>query len=70
MAVMGVLGEMFPSRKLRSEAGEAGDGQRWRLGPIDLDRDVVELHRVDPAPADDPAPGAPDGPPPPPSPAP
>ena len=34
---MGVLGEMFPSRKLRSEAGEAGSGQGWRLGPVDLD---------------------------------
>ena len=43
---MGVLGEMFPSRKLRSEAGEAGDGQGWRLGPIDLDAGVVEVHRV------------------------
>ena len=50
---MGVLGEMFPSRKLRSEAGEAGNGQGWRLGPIDLERNVVELHRVDPEPADD-----------------
>ena len=49
---MGVLGEMFPSRKLRSEAGEAGSGQGWRLGPIDLDNDVVELHRDDPEPAD------------------
>jgi hypothetical protein len=39
---------MFPSRKLRSEAGEAGNGQRWRLGPIDLDAGVVEVHRVEP----------------------
>lgn len=46
---MGVLGEMFPSRKLRSEAGEAGDGQGWRLGPIDLDKGVVEVHRAEPA---------------------
>ena len=50
---MGVLGEMFPGRKLRSEAGEAGDGQRWRLGPIDLDADVVEVYREDPEPDDD-----------------
>ena len=50
---MGVLGEMFPSRKLRSEAGEAGSGQGWRLGRVDLDSDVVELYRVDPGPADD-----------------
>ena len=60
---MGVLGEMFPSRKLRSEAGEAGDGQGWRLGPIDLDAGVVEVHRAEPEPEDGEAP-APDGPPP------
>jgi len=57
---MGVLGEMFPSRKLRSEAGEAGNGQGWRLGPIDLDAGVVEVHREE---LDDDAP-TPDGPPP------
>ena len=50
MADVGVLGEMFPSRKIRSEAGEAGDGQGWRLGPIDLDKGVVEVHRTEPAP--------------------
>ena len=58
---MGVLGEMFPSRKLRSEAGEAGNGQGWRFGPIDLDAGVVEVHRAEPD-EDDPTP---DGPPPP-----
>jgi hypothetical protein len=47
---VGVLGEMFPSRKLRSEAGEAGSGQGWRLGPIDLDTGVVEVHRTEPEP--------------------
>jgi hypothetical protein len=52
---MGVLGEMFPGRKLRSEAGEAGSGQGWRLGPIDLDKGVVEVHRAEP----DPGPNAP-----------
>jgi hypothetical protein len=45
---MGVLGEMFPGRKLRSEAGDAGSGQGWRLGPIDLDSGVVEVHRPEP----------------------
>ena len=60
---MGVLGEMFPSRKLRSEAGEAGNGQGWRLGPIDLDAGVVEVHRG-PEPDEDDAPTL-DGPPPP-----
>jgi hypothetical protein len=53
VAGMGVLGEMFPSRKLRSEAGEAGDGQGWRLGPIDLDSGVVEVHRAEPEQVDD-----------------
>jgi hypothetical protein len=61
---MGVLGEMFPGRKVRSEAGEAGNGQGWRLGPIDLDAGVVEVHRAEPDPdpdsdEDDPAPDAP-----------
>jgi hypothetical protein len=52
---MGVLGEMFPERKLRSDAGEAGSGQGWRLGPIDLDAGVVEVQRAVPElePADD-----------------
>jgi hypothetical protein len=61
---MGVLGEMFPGRKVRSEAGEAGNGQGWRLGLIDLDAGVVEVHRAEPDPdpdsdEDDPAPDAP-----------
>jgi hypothetical protein len=50
---VGVLGEMFPDRKLRSDAGEAGNGQGWRLGPIDLDADVVVVHRTEPEPDDD-----------------
>ena len=50
---------MFPSRKLRSEAGEEGSGQGWRLGPIDLDAGVVELVPVDPEPDDDQPPGSP-----------
>ena len=45
-----MLGEMFPDRKLRSDAGEAGSGQGFRLGPIDLDGGVVEVHRAEPAP--------------------
>jgi hypothetical protein len=43
--LMGVLGEMFPGPKIRDEAGEDGDAQQWRLGPVDLDRGVVEVHR-------------------------
>jgi hypothetical protein len=58
---MGVLGGLFPSPKISDEAGEAGDGQKWRLGPIDLDKGVVEVHRAPdppepPEPAPDPAP--------------
>ncbi len=60
---MGVLGEMFPSRKLRSEAGEAGSGQGFRLGRIDLDSGVVEVHRPEPDEGDDEP--TPDDPPPP-----
>jgi hypothetical protein len=39
---MGVLGEMFPGRKITDEAGEAGEGEPpFRLGPIDLDNNTV-----------------------------
>jgi len=65
VADVGVLGEMFPSRKIRSEAGEAGSGQGWQLGPIDLDKGVVEVHRAEPEPEDDDDVPTPDGPPPP-----
>jgi hypothetical protein len=34
---MGVLGELFPGRKISDEAGESGDGETFRLGPIDLE---------------------------------
>jgi hypothetical protein len=62
---MGVLGEMFPTRKLRSEAGEAGSGQGFRFGPIDLDSGVVEVHRAEPEPDEADDEPTPDGPPPP-----
>ena len=49
---MGVLGEMFPGPKIRDEAAEAGDGEQpWRLGPIDLDNNVVVVHRDDATPS-------------------
>ena len=52
---MGVLGQMFPAPKISDEAGESGDGQKWRLGPIDLENGVVEVHRApEPAPAPEP----------------
>jgi hypothetical protein len=44
---MGVLGEMFPGRKIQDEQTEAGDGQEhWQLGPIDLDNRTVTVQRV------------------------
>ena len=44
---MGVLGEMFPGRKIKDESTEAGDGQEHlRLGPIDLDNRTVQVQRV------------------------
>jgi hypothetical protein len=43
---MGMLGELFPGPKIRDEAGEAGDGQQWRLGPIDLDNRTVQVQQV------------------------
>jgi hypothetical protein len=42
---MGVLGEMFPGRKITDEAGEDGDAQPWGLTSIDLDRGVVQVRR-------------------------
>jgi len=52
---MGVIGGMFPSRKITDEAAEDGDAQPWRLGPIDLDRGVVQVHRAVPPVEEDPA---------------
>jgi hypothetical protein len=44
---MGVLGEMFPGRKIQDEQTEAGDGQEhFQLGPIDLDNRTVQVQRV------------------------
>jgi hypothetical protein len=44
---MGVLGEMFPGRKIQDESSEAGNGQEhWQLGPIDLDNRTVTVQRV------------------------
>jgi hypothetical protein len=49
---MGAFGELFPGAKIKDEAGEAGDGQKWRLGPIDLENGLVQVHL--PAPAREP----------------
>jgi hypothetical protein len=41
---MGQLGEMFPGQKLRKDTPEeAGNGQRFEPGPLDLDAGVVQL---------------------------
>jgi hypothetical protein len=45
---------MFPGSKISDEAGEGGDAKKWRLGPIDLENGVVEVHRVQPADQEDP----------------
>lgn len=45
---MGVLGELFPGRKIQDESGEAGDAQPFRLGPLDLENNVVQVHRATP----------------------
>jgi len=53
---MGVLGSLFPGPEISDEGGESGDGQPWRLGPIDLENGTVEVVRApDPAPIPDPA---------------
>lgn len=54
---MGAFGELFPGPKIEDEAGEAGDGQKWRLGPIDLEKGLVQVH----LPAAAPAPALDDG---------
>jgi hypothetical protein len=50
---MGVLGELFPGPKILDEAAEAGDGQPWRLGPIDLENGTVQVVRAAPEPEPD-----------------
>jgi hypothetical protein len=50
---MGAFGELFPGAKIKDEASEAGDGQKWRLGPIDLENGLVQVHLPAPAPEPD-----------------
>ncbi|MEV6361057.1 hypothetical protein [Nocardia asteroides] len=52
---MGIMGELFPSQKLRHDGSETGDGQdhRPRLD-VDLDAGVIRLSGPsDPAPTDE-----------------
>lgn len=51
---MGVMGSLFPQPKITEDSDAAADGQKFRLGPIDLESGVVQLQPVRPAqPADD-----------------
>lgn len=41
---MGQLGEMFPGAQLRKDTPEdAGNGQKFEPGPLDLDSGVIQL---------------------------
>ncbi|MFS8096696.1 hypothetical protein LFM09_06100 [Lentzea alba] len=53
---MGQLGELFPGRKLRTEAGDSGTGEDFEeTGPLDLTKGAVQLRpRPKPAPKPDP----------------
>lgn len=46
---------MFPGPKVTDEAAESADGELWWLGPVDLERGVVEVHRPSVPDEDDPA---------------
>ncbi|MEQ3550659.1 hypothetical protein WIS52_09275 [Pseudonocardia nematodicida] len=53
---MGVLGEMFPRKRIQEDSDAAQGGQQWRLGPIDLENGVVTVESTgepDPQEADD-----------------
>lgn len=63
---MGVMGSLFPQPKITEDSDAAADGQKFRLGPIDLESGVVQLQAVHrpaaaaPEPADDADPDADD----------
>ena len=44
--VMGVMGSLFPQPKITEDSDAAADGQKFRLGPIDLESGVVQLQPV------------------------
>jgi hypothetical protein len=53
---MGQLGDMFPGRKLDDQGkDEAGGGQLFEPGPLDLDGGVIRIRRAAPADPADPA---------------
>lgn len=46
---MGQLGDMFPGAKLQKDAAdEAGTGQAFEPGPLDLDGGVIRLRSARP----------------------
>lgn len=45
---MGILGELFPRPKTHEDSDAAADGQKFRIGPIDLDSGVVQLQPTRP----------------------
>ncbi|HEY3751619.1 MAG TPA: hypothetical protein VGL80_20755 [Pseudonocardiaceae bacterium] len=48
---MGQLGDLFPGAKIRKDTPEeAGNGQRFEPGPLDLDGGVIRLRPTRPAP--------------------
>lgn len=53
---MGVLGEMFPRKRIQEDSDAAQGGEQWRLGPIDLDKGVVTVEPAADASAEDEAP--------------
>ncbi|HEX5401024.1 MAG TPA: hypothetical protein VFX16_01835 [Pseudonocardiaceae bacterium] len=47
---MGQLGDLFPGAKIRKDTPEeAGNGQRFEPGPLDLDSGVIRLRPTRPA---------------------
>lgn len=40
---MGVLGQLFPQPKIGEDSDAGSDGQKYRIGPIDLESGVVQL---------------------------
>ena len=41
-----MLGSLFPGPEISDEGGESGAGQKFRLGPIDLENGTVEVVRA------------------------
>ncbi|MET0190860.1 MAG: hypothetical protein ABW212_17800 [Pseudonocardia sediminis] len=58
---MSFLGELFPRPKVHEDSDASADGQRFRIGEIDLDSGVVQLQptrRAEPGGDTTPEPGS------------